>query len=49
MIQTRDTYESPKLTRFGSFRELTLAGTSGNLDGFQVRNDGCGALGTRCS
>jgi hypothetical protein len=42
-------YKSPELTKFGTFREVTLAGVTGPLDGFAIRNDGCGALGTRCS
>jgi hypothetical protein len=42
-------YESPKLTKFGTFREITQAGTTGPLDGFAVRNDGCNAQGSRCS
>jgi hypothetical protein len=44
-------YQSPALTKFGTFREITQAGINGPLDGFAVRNDGCGAQGTgsRCS
>lgn len=36
-------YQTPQLTRFGTFREVTQAGISGPLDGYQIRNDGCGA------
>ena len=42
-------YAAPALTRFGTLRELTQAGTTGPLDGAATFNDGCGALGTRCS
>ena len=42
-------YVAPVLTRFGTLREITKAGTTGPLDGAATQNDGCGALGTRCS
>ena len=29
-------YEKPRLTRFGTFRELTLVGPSGDNDGYFV-------------
>jgi len=34
-------YQSPELTKFGTFREITLAGRYGVLDGAARRNDGC--------
>lgn len=34
-------YEKPQLTKFGTFREITLQGRYGPLDGGAVRNDGC--------
>ena len=42
-------YDAPAIKRFGTLRELTKAGTTGPLDGAASFNDGCGALGTRCS
>lgn len=42
-------YQKPELTKLGTFREVTQAGITGPLDGFAIRNDGCGALNTRCS
>lgn len=34
-------YQKPALTKFGTFREITLQGRYGPLDGAAVRNDGC--------
>ena len=49
---TRETsmYVSPKLTTFGTLREITLAGNSGPFDTVGNR-DGCNvnSTGTRCS
>lgn len=44
-------YEAPVLTRLGTLRALTKAGTAGALDGAAVRNDGCNAVDSpvRCS
>jgi len=41
-------YQRPILTRFGTFRELTLAGVTGSNDGYMRMIDGavgCGQLG----
>lgn len=32
-------YETPKLERFGTFRELTMIGNMGDSDGFPVMGD----------
>lgn len=42
-------YSSPELTRFGTFREITLQGKYGPEDGAPVRGDGCRYDGQRCS
>jgi hypothetical protein len=34
-------YQSPELTKFGTFREITLQGKYGIKDGAARRNDGC--------
>jgi hypothetical protein len=34
-------YSSPRLTRFGTFREITLQGKYGPNDGAVLRGDGC--------
>lgn len=34
-------YQSPELSKFGTFREITLQGKYGILDGAARRNDGC--------
>ena len=34
-------YKSPELTKFGTFREVTLQGKYGVVDGAVTRNDGC--------
>jgi hypothetical protein len=45
-------YKAPELTRFGSFREITLTGRYGPNDGAVVLGDGCTFTGpppvTRC-
>ena len=46
-------YASPKLTTFGTFRQITLAGNSGPFDTVGNR-DGCNGVGSttngnRCS
>jgi hypothetical protein len=44
-------YKSPELTKFGTFREITLQGRYGVADGAFTRNDGCvfGDPSGRCS
>lgn len=45
-------YERPQLQRFGSLRELTLAGWAGADDGVFIRIDGnlkCSLGGASCS
>jgi hypothetical protein len=45
-------YVKPQLQRFGSLRELTMAGASGPDDGYFARIDGnlvCDILGENCS
>ena len=44
-------YSTPELTKLGTFREITLQGRFGPLDGAAVRNDGCYYLKSpnRCS
>lgn len=34
-------YQTPELSKFGTFREITLQGKYGVLDGAARRNDGC--------
>jgi hypothetical protein len=44
-------YQSPELTKFGTFREITLTGRYGVSDGAAQRGDGCvfGDPSGRCS
>jgi hypothetical protein len=43
-------YKTPELTKFGTFREITLQGRFGVTDGAARRGDGCTFQpGTRCS
>jgi hypothetical protein len=43
-------YKTPELTKFGTFREITLQGRFGAVDGAARRGDGCTFQpGTRCS
>jgi hypothetical protein len=43
-------YKTPELTKFGTFREITLQGRFGVTDGASRRGDGCTFQpGTRCS
>lgn len=43
-------YVKPELTKFGTFREITLQGRYGPVDGAAIRGDGCTfQQGTRCS
>ena len=38
-------YETPRLSRFGAFRELTRIGLSGTGDPNTVKGNGCGSAG----
>jgi hypothetical protein len=42
-------YQKPELTRFGTFREITLQGRYGPSDGAVLHGDGCTYTPTRCS
>jgi hypothetical protein len=43
-------YQTPQLTMFGTFRDITLSGRYGQLDGPAGRSDGCSKVPvTRCS
>jgi hypothetical protein len=47
--ESMTTYEKPKVTRFGTLRELTHQGRFGPVDGATVHGDGCRYDGERCS
>ena len=34
-------YQTPQLTKFGTFRDITLTGRYGPVDGASIKGDGC--------
>jgi hypothetical protein len=34
-------YQAPQLTKFGTFRDITLTGKYGPIDGATIKGDGC--------